>query len=107
MSGIAGLIKIEELRKRIIFTIAMLALYRLGLHIPTPGGDGAALKPWFEGMQGTIFGICNPSPRWVFALFFLFAFSFYALYLLFDYFPTSDRRGSLFPRPPEGRRAGP
>lgn len=59
MSGIAGLIKIEELRKRIIFTIAMLAVYRLGVHIPTPGVDAAALKQVFENMQGTIFGFFN------------------------------------------------
>ncbi len=59
MSGISGLIKIEELRKRIIFTIVMLAVYRLGVHIPTPGVDGAALKQVFESMQGTIFGFFN------------------------------------------------
>src|SRR4051812_22933594 len=59
MSGVAGLIKIEELRKRIIFTIVMLAVYRLGVHIPTPGVDGAALKQVFESMQGTIFGFFN------------------------------------------------
>lgn len=59
MSGIAGLIKIEELRKRIIFTLVMLGVYRLGVHIPTPGVDGAALKQVFESMQGTIFGFFN------------------------------------------------
>ncbi len=59
MSGIAGLIKIEDLRKRIIYTIVMLGVYRLGVHIPTPGVDGAALKQVFESMQGTIFGIFN------------------------------------------------
>ncbi len=59
MSGIAGIIKIEELRKRILFTLAMLAVYRLGVHIPTPGVDGEALKQVFESMQGTIFGFFN------------------------------------------------
>jgi len=59
MSGVAGLFKIEELRKRITFTIIMLAVYRLGVHIPTPGVDGAALKQVFESMQGTIFGFFN------------------------------------------------
>lgn len=59
MSAIAGLIKIEELRKRIIFTIAMLAIYRLGVHIPTPGVDAEALKAAFANMQGTIFGFFN------------------------------------------------
>jgi preprotein translocase subunit SecY len=59
MSAIAGLIKIEELRKRIIFTVVMLAVYRLGVHIPTPGVDGEALQAAFANMQGTIFGFFN------------------------------------------------
>ncbi|HEX73420.1 MAG TPA: preprotein translocase subunit SecY [Candidatus Hydrogenedentes bacterium] len=35
--------KIPELKNRIIFTLIMLAVYRLGCHVPTPGVDGAAL----------------------------------------------------------------
>lgn len=59
MSGIAGIVKIEELRKRVVFTIVMLAVYRLGIHIPTPGVDGQALQQVFQSMQGTIFGFFN------------------------------------------------
>lgn len=59
MSALTGLIKIEELRKRIIFTIAMLAVYRLGVHIPTPGVDAVALQQAFANMKGTIFGFFN------------------------------------------------
>lgn len=59
MSGIEGLVKISELRKRIIFTIVMLAVYRIGVHIPTPGIDGVALTQVFANMKGTIFGWFN------------------------------------------------
>lgn len=59
MSGIEGLVKIGELRKRILFTLGVLAIYRLGVHIPTPGIDGEALKQVFENMEGTIFGVFN------------------------------------------------
>jgi preprotein translocase subunit SecY len=59
MSGIDGLVKIPELRKRILFTLAMLAVYRIGVHIPTPGVDSAALAQFFETMQGTIFSYLN------------------------------------------------
>src|SRR6476620_3444124 len=59
MSGIEGLVKISELRKRIIYTVVMLAVYRLGVHIPTPGVDGAALQNVFANMKGTIFGVFN------------------------------------------------
>jgi preprotein translocase subunit SecY len=59
MSGADGLFKIPELRKRIIFTLVMLAVYRIGVHIPTPGVDGAALQQVFANMKGTIFGWFN------------------------------------------------
>jgi preprotein translocase subunit SecY len=59
MSAADGLVKIPELRKRILFTLAMLAVYRIGIHVPTPGVDGEALKQVFEGMKGTIFGFFN------------------------------------------------
>lgn len=59
MSGAEGLVKIPELRKRIIFTLIMLAVYRIGVHVPTPGVDGAALQQVFANMKGTIFGWFN------------------------------------------------
>lgn len=59
MSGADGIVKIPELRKRIIFTLLMLAVYRIGVHIPTPGVDGAALQQVFANMKGTIFGWFN------------------------------------------------
>src|SRR6478735_50393 len=59
MSGIEGLVKISELRKRIVFTLVMLAVYRIGIHVPTPGIDGAALQQVFANMKGTIFGWFN------------------------------------------------
>lgn len=59
MSGADGIVKIPELRKRILFTLGMLAVYRIGIHIPTPGVDGAALQQVFANMKGTIFGWFN------------------------------------------------
>lgn len=43
--------KIPELKQRIIFTLSMLAIYRLGAHVPTPGVDGGALSEYL-GDQG-------------------------------------------------------
>lgn len=59
MSGADGIVKIPELRKRIVFTLIMLAVYRIGVHIPTPGVDSAALQQVFANMKGTIFGWFN------------------------------------------------
>jgi len=55
-SGFQNIFKIPELKKRILFTLAMLAVYRIGAHIPTPGINGAALAEFFARTQGTILG---------------------------------------------------
>jgi preprotein translocase subunit SecY len=59
MSGADGLVKIPELRKRIIFSLGVLAVYRIGIHIPTPGIDAAALQAVFANLKGTVFGWFN------------------------------------------------
>lgn len=55
--GIGGIAKIPELRKRIIFTVLMLGIYRIGVFIPTPGINTEAIKRIFS--QGTVFEIFN------------------------------------------------
>jgi preprotein translocase subunit SecY len=44
LSSFQNIFKIQELKKRIIFTLALLAVYRIGAHIPTPGINGEALS---------------------------------------------------------------
>lgn len=51
--------KLEELKKRLFYTILMLGVYRVATQVPTPGVDGAALSSFFDGKQGTVFGIFN------------------------------------------------
>lgn len=58
MSAIDGIAKNTDLRKRILFSITMLAIYRLGVHIPTPGVDGATVLQFFAN-RGGIFGLFN------------------------------------------------
>ena len=50
---------IEDLRKRVLFTFALLAVYRLGSHIPTPGVDPVALAEFFKAMSGGVFGFLD------------------------------------------------
>ena len=57
--GFGNIFKIPELKRRLIFTALLLAVYRIGVHVPTPGIDGTALKSFFDSMQGTIFGVVN------------------------------------------------
>lgn len=57
--GFQNVFKIPELKKRIIYTLALLIVYRVGVHVPTPGIDGVALASFFAKMEGTILGIFN------------------------------------------------
>jgi preprotein translocase subunit SecY len=53
----ANIMKIPDLRNRILFTLAMLAVWRLGIFIPAPGVDRIALGEFFASNQGTLFGM--------------------------------------------------
>jgi preprotein translocase subunit SecY len=59
IDGFQNVLKIPELKKRILYTFALLAVYRVGVFIPVPGIDGQALTRFFESMQGTILGFFN------------------------------------------------
>lgn len=59
MSGLQRAANIPELRKRIIFTLMMLAVYRMGVQIPTPGINGEALSAFFAQNASTLFGMFN------------------------------------------------
>lgn len=59
MSGMRSAANIPELRRRILFTLIMLAVYRIGVQIPTPGINGEALAAFFTEKAGTLFGMFN------------------------------------------------
>lgn len=52
--GLQGIGKIPELKRRIGFTLFMLIVYRIGVHVPTPGIDAGALASFFERVKGTL-----------------------------------------------------
>jgi preprotein translocase subunit SecY len=52
-----NIFKIPELKKRVLFSLAMLAVYRVGCHIPVPGIDAQALSHFFQAAQGTLVGM--------------------------------------------------
>lgn len=56
MGGFQNIGKIPELKRRIIATLVLLAVYRIGVHIPTPGIDGNVLASIFERAKGTLLG---------------------------------------------------
>lgn len=58
-SGFQNIFKIPELKNKILITFALLAVYRVGVHVPTPGIDAAALARIFAQHKGGILGMFN------------------------------------------------
>jgi preprotein translocase subunit SecY len=59
LEGFSNAGRIPELRRRLLFTALMLAVYRIGVAVPTPGIDGQALAALFDAAKGTLFGWVN------------------------------------------------
>jgi preprotein translocase subunit SecY len=59
LSWLANAWKVRELRKRVLFTAAILALYRLGCWMPAPGVDSAKIKEAFQNQGGTVISLLN------------------------------------------------
>ena len=57
--GLQNIGRVPELQRRILFTFGMLAVYRLGAHIVTPGINPEVVKNFFDQMGGTVFGLFN------------------------------------------------
>jgi preprotein translocase subunit SecY len=56
LEAFTNVFRVPDLRKRLLFALALLAVYRLGGHIPTPGIDTNKLEQFFQQNQGTLFG---------------------------------------------------
>jgi len=56
---LANIFRIPDLRRRILFTLGLLFVYRIGGHIPTPGIDAKALENYFLNQQGGLFGFID------------------------------------------------
>jgi preprotein translocase subunit SecY len=65
--------RVPELRKRVLFTALILALYRLGSWIPAPGVDSDQIKNYFNNQGGTILGLLNVFSGGALSQFSLFA----------------------------------
>jgi len=59
LEGLGGVSKIPELQRRILITLLLLAVYRIGVFIPTPGIDNTALLAFFEHARGSMMGLMD------------------------------------------------
>ncbi|MBF0210107.1 MAG: preprotein translocase subunit SecY [Desulfamplus sp.] len=58
-SGYQNILKLPELKRKLLITLALLFVYRIGVHVPTPGIDAAALASFFDSTKGTLFAMFN------------------------------------------------
>src|SRR5918997_4587142 len=73
LSWLTNAWRVPELRRRVLFTAMILALYRLGSWIPVPGVDPQAIEDYFAGQGGTILGLLNVFSGGALSQFALFA----------------------------------
>lgn len=59
LEGFQGASRIPELRRRLLFTFSMLAVYRVGVAVPTPGIDSDAMAAFFQAAEQSMFGLVN------------------------------------------------
>lgn len=59
LESIRNIFSIPDLRKRVIFTLLLLAVYRIGAQIPNPGISGQALAEFWQAQKGTLFGMVD------------------------------------------------
>ena len=59
LRNLQNVTKIPELKRRLLVTGGLLAAYRLGAHVPTPGVDAEALARFFDSVQGTLLGLVD------------------------------------------------
>src|SRR3989475_12373942 len=57
IEAVKNMFRIEDLRNRVLFTLALLAVYRIGAHIPTPGINVTGLERIFSQSAGSVLGI--------------------------------------------------
>ncbi len=59
LTGLQNITRVPELKKRLLVTALLLTVYRIGVYIPTPGIDTAALQALFAQQTGTLFGLID------------------------------------------------
>src|SRR5713101_6336630 len=59
LEKLSNIFRVPDLRKRVLFTLGLLAVYRIGGHIPTPGINGDRLAQFFEQNKGSVLGFVD------------------------------------------------
>lgn len=58
-NAVEAITKNSSLKNKLLFTLGMLAIYRIGVQVPSPGLDGGAVMSFFQSQSGGLFGLFN------------------------------------------------
>ena len=89
---LANIFRIPDLRKRVLFTLAMLAIYRLGGHLPTPGVNFLKLEDFFNQNRGSLLGFVDLFSGGNLRRLTIFALRHHAVHYGVDHPAAFDRR---------------
>lgn len=73
LSSLVNILKITELRQKVLFTLAMFMVFRLGTHIPVPGVNAEVIEQLFN--SGSLFGMLDLFAGGALSKFSIFAMS--------------------------------
>jgi preprotein translocase subunit SecY len=91
LEKLANVFRIPDLRKRILFTLGLLAVYRLGGHIPTPGVNADKLQQFFEQNKGSLLGFVDLFSGGQLRRLTIFCPGHHALHYCLHHFAVADR----------------
>ena len=99
---IKSIFTIPELRSRIIFTLSVLIVVRIGAHIPIPGVDGEILALAFDNLKSGLFGLFNTFVEELLPSVFIL-FRNHALHFFIHNYPVNGISNSIFSKIAERR----
>ena len=109
LEKLRNIFQVPELKRRILFTLALFVVYRLGEHVPTPGVNARALAGAFaaSGAAGGLFGLYDLFVGGAFSRATIFALGHHAVHLRLDHPAAARRGGPVLREAAQGGRGGP
>ena len=92
VGSLAGLGQVTELRKRLLFVLFALIVYRIGTFIPVPGIDPAAMSRFFDQQSSTILGMFNMFSGGALERLSIFALRHHALHFCIYHYAINECR---------------
>ena len=84
--------RVKEMRRKLLYLLAMIFVIRIGSQLPIPGVDGSVFKQWFKSNTGDAFNFFDAFTGGSFESMSVFALNI--IHYIFHYYPTFDNCNS-------------